>query len=191
MKKTILTIAISLIVGAISGFMFSSHETLSEKTEYKKQSPVTGSVTHPAAKSETTPEQPVLPIRIDTFYKDKIKYVTQTVDTAAIIADYIKKRSYEITAFDKPDIGKLEVKAEVQYNSLDDISYTFTPVIKETKIKAEKVLIPFVGISYSTLGAIGAGGGVFYHNIGVEYQCQLSTEDISKNGHWVSLKYKF
>ena len=191
MKKNILTIFIPIfIAGVILGFMLG-RESKSEQVIYKTQPSVTGSVTHPVAKSETTPEHPVLPIRVDTFYKDKIKYVVQTVDTAAIIDDYIKKRSYEIVAFDKPDVGKLEVKADVQYNNLSLFDYSFTPVEKTTTNEKKRVWIPFVSASWIINESVAVGGGLFYHDIGIEYQFQFHTEDIFKNGHLVSLKYKF
>jgi hypothetical protein len=78
----------------------------------------------------------------------------------------------------------------MQYNKLDSISYTFTPIIKVAKIKEKKVVISFVGISYSTFNSAAIGGGLFYHNLGLEYQYQISLKE-NQSGHFFSLKYKF
>lgn len=109
------------------------------------------------------------------------------VDTAAIIADYEKRKEYKLMAFDD-EKGRLELLPVVQYNALQAVDWRFTPVEKVvTKVKGRQWQ-PFVSASYSTLGYVGVGGGVFYHNIGVEYQCLKGK---SENGHLISGKWKF
>ncbi len=148
---------------------------------------------------EESSDKPVLPMKqVEIQYKDtgktklitETRYIYQIVDTAAIIADYILKRSYDIIAFDDMDKGKLRLFPVIQYNKLEGINYEFTPVYRQTSIYKEKVWQPFISGSYSTLDIISLGGGLFYHNLGFEYQYQIDYENI-RNGHSFGLKYKF
>lgn len=134
-------------------------------------------------------------LRVDTFYTSPI------IDTAAIIADFQKKRYYEQTLFDNKTEGKLIVYPIVYQNRLTSLDYKFTPMQRE-KIRM-KVWQPFVSGSYSTLDYLGVGGGTFYHNLGFEYQYNfdlrrkpnlaVSVDDYFQRGnyHWFSGKYKF
>jgi len=195
MKKTLALLLYSsliLIVGFLIGRASMNTKT---KVEYIKQEPVFGSIGNSQLQpvKEEMPRNPNLPLKVDTVYKDiiktEIKYIAQTVDTAAIIEDYILKRSYDITAFDSKEIGTLRLFPTVQYNQLAGLDYEFTPVLKQITIYKDKVWQPFLSGSYSTLGNIGLGGGIFYHNLGFEYQYQI---DVGKNnGHLFGLKYKF
>ena len=180
----------------IGGFLIGrASMNTKTKIEYIKQEPVFGSIENSQLQSvkEEIPINPILPVRVDTVYKDsiktEIKYIVQKVDTTAIIADYILKRSYNITAFDSKELGTLKLFPTVQYNQLAGLDYEFTPVLKQMTIYKDKVWKPFLSGSYSTLGNIGLGGGIFYHNLGFEYQYQI---DVGKNnGHLFGLKYKF
>ena len=187
-----------LIILALFGGIFIGRKTVNTKTkiEYIKQEPVFGSIddNQLVPIKVEVPTLPYLPVRIDTVYKDsiqtEIKYIVQRVDTAAIIADYILKRSYNITAFDSKELGTLKLFPTVQYNQLLGLDYEFTPVLKQMTIYKEKVWQPFLSGSYSTLNYINFGVGVFYHDLGFEYQFQ---KDIGykNNGHLFGLKYKF
>ncbi len=158
-----------------------------EKTEYKQQPPVSGIVTNLQAKTEETPENPILPIRIDTLRKDSIIYLFHKVDTDAIIADYIKKRSYDIILFDDNKIGRLEITPTIQYNKIDSIPFVFTPIHKTTIIRERnQLLVPFVSIGFTNGYGANLGGGFFFKNVGVEYLYQIPT-----NEHSFGLKYKF
>ena len=175
---------ICLIIGFLAG-----RETIAAEVEIKyiqgeKQS---DSINIPDPE-EAIPTNPILPIKADTIYVDKLRYITQKVDTAAIIADYITQRDYNITAFESKEYGTLKLFPTVQYNQLADLRYEFTPIYREITIRKEKVWQPFVSGSYSTLNYVGIGGGVFYHNIGIEYQFQ---KGINASGHSVGLKYRF
>lgn len=113
------------------------------------------------------PERPVLPVKIDTIWiEGQIKYITQVVDTAAIIADYIKKNTYQRTLFDDNN-GRLDIEADVQYNILQRLHYGFTPIYKEVTVERSRVFVPVIAGSYNTLGYYGIGGGAFYRNFGV------------------------
>lgn len=150
---------------------------------------------------EETPVNPDLPmkeVQVEIQYRDtgsvrtETKYITVTkkmvVDTAAIIADYIVKRSYSQTLFNNSN-GKLEVFPAVYQNKLSSLGYEFTPKVK--------VWQPFVGTSYSTADYLGLGAGFFYHNLGVEYQYQIDLKGSNSiyqprgNAHLIGVKYKF
>lgn len=116
------------------------------------------------------------------------------IDSAAyaklVIADYELKRTYKLTPFDNKTQGKLELFPVIQYNKLSVLDYNFTPVIERQTIYKTKVWQPFISASYSTLNYIGIGGGIFYHDIRIEYQYQKSLGSQS-NGHLFGVKYKF
>ncbi|MFT3994407.1 MAG: hypothetical protein QM660_08870 [Dysgonomonas sp.] len=215
MKKYLLTALLSFVVGSII-FFFVGRSTIQTETEviYVPGETVSGSVSNNQLEpvKEEKPDKPVLPIKeIEIQYRDtgsvktitETKYLYQVVDTAAIIEDYILKRSYVLTAFDNKENGKLLLYPTVQYNKLTGIDYDFTPIQKQTSIYSYRVWQPFVSVSYSTLDYIGLGGGVFYHNSGFEYQYNIDVRNKPMalpvvdeyfrrgNYHWFSGKYKF
>ena len=190
-NKFLFVVVIAVVLATV---FFIGRKTVNteSKTEYIKQEPVTGNISGSflQPEKEEIPVNPHLPVKIDTVYKYNIKYIVQNVDTAAIISDYIMKKSYNVIAFDNKEIGSLRIFPTVQYNQLSGLSYEFTPIQKQTTIHKEKVWNPFLSGSYSTFGNIGLGGGIFYHNLGIEYQYQKDL--LSKNnGHLFGLKYKF
>jgi len=172
-----------------------------EAIKYVPGETITGSV----PKEELTPvkeekgESSDLPTKkIEIQYRDtgsittitEIKYTVQVVDTAAIIADYLVKRTYERTLFNNDKQGKLIVYPVVYQNRLTALDYSFTPMHKEITKPQLKVWQPFVSASYSTLDYFGLGGGMFYHDLGFEYQYQIGYKN-TNNGHSFGLKYKF
>ncbi|MBK5721385.1 hypothetical protein JGH11_10920 [Dysgonomonas sp. Marseille-P4677] len=161
-----------------------------EETKYIKGDTVSGSVSMEQLSpiKEETPVIPLLPVKV--IEDTETKTQKQIVDTAAIIAEYEKKRTYNAILFDDKKLGKLELYPTIQYNKLSGIDYNFTPIIQQKTIYKERIFQPFVSGSYSTLNYIGIGGGVFYHNLGLEYQYQKSLANQS-NGHLFGLKYKF
>ncbi|MDR1339249.1 MAG: hypothetical protein LBK58_04255 [Prevotellaceae bacterium] len=189
MKKYVIIVIciISLAVG-----FFAGRETVQYvgKTEYVKEAPVSGTVSGIEPVSEEKPVNPDLPTRRDTVYIDSVVYVSETVDTAAIIADYELKRQYLVSLFDDRR-GKLEISLNTQYNKLSDISYTFVPVRTVQYMEVRKMWQPFFAASYSTVGLFGVGGGLFYNNIGIEYQRQFSIGSNLSNSHLLGLKWKF
>ena len=80
--------------------------------------------------------------------KTNIEYVVITKeDTSAIIQDWGIKRFYHETLFDNDTVGICEIDAEVQYNRLSHLFYTYVPIQKETTITQNKVRFfsPFIG----------------------------------------------
>lgn len=81
--------------------------------------------------------------------KTNIEYVIITKeDTSAIVQDWGTKRLYHETLFDIDTVGKCEIDAEVQYNRLSLIGYSYLPIQKETTIITNKVRLfsPFIGV---------------------------------------------
>lgn len=202
-KKTICIIIVLLLVpiafyiGRLSintdpVIEYVKGETIRDTVEIEKLIP----------NKEETPQNPSLPIKKNTIieYRDisvdgKTKTVIDTfsissVDTFAIIDNYIKKIYYNPVLFDDKEKGYLALDLSVQYNELKNLSYVFTPVHQYQTIIKKRVFIPFASGTYSTLNYVGLGGGVFYHDLGFEYQYQIGYNGLS-NGHSFGLKYKF
>ena len=161
--------------------------TSSITTKYVKGETVTNSVNVPTPYNVFIPSVPSLPTKPDTIKVNTKEYVVLKVDTAKIIANYILRKRYKTPLFDN-DNGKLIVSSVVQYNSLDSLGYSFTPIIKETTITRTKTFTPFVNASYNSFGYYGAGAGIYINNIGfgVKY-----ITDFSQQGYEVNLGIKF
>ena len=191
-----------LLLGLAIGFNLG-RASLESKEEivYVKGETIQGSTSFEQSKlvKEEKPEQSQLPTK--PVVKENL--TTQIVDTAAIIAEYELRRSYAVLAFDNNKQGKLELYPTLQYNRLVGLDYNFTPIIQNNRTIRSKVWRPFISGSYSTLDYIGFGGGIFYHNLGFEYQYNIdirkkppelpSVSDYFNRGnyHWFSGKYMF
>lgn len=174
---------ILIIISFIVGF-FIGRKTISEEiTVLVPQKPISGHI-QPVPVNESKPTNPVLPMK-DTIYKEKI--VIQVVDTAKIIEDYQMLRKYSEMLFDN-EFGSFRLNSEVQYNKLQVIDYKFIPIQKVTTISKKKVFTPYIRGSYSTFGYFGAGGGVYYYDLGVDVQYQT---DLAKKGIEIGINYKF
>ena len=190
MKENTVVILICVALAAIIGFIAGrARSDVIYKTEYVKGDPITQTITNIAPISKEKPAVSVLPVKRDTVYMDNIVYVRETVDTAAIIADYELKRSYNVPLFNN-EYGKLDISLTSQYNKLGDLSYTFIPMQKIQHVQVKKVWQPYVSVSYSTFRIGSIGGGLFYRNAGLEYQFQYSMFE-NRTGHSFGLKYKF
>ncbi|MBF0759536.1 hypothetical protein IR148_00575 [Dysgonomonas mossii] len=193
MKKAsaiVLAMIVSLAIGFFSGRSSIDSEP---KKEYIKGETLTGSVSPTQFEpiKEEKPDKSLLPF---IQYRDTGSVRYMPIDSAAyaklVIADYELKRTYKLTAFDNKTQGKLDLFPVIQYNRLSALDYNFTPVIERQTIYKTKIWQPFISASYSTLNYIGIGGGIFYHDIGIEYQYQKSLGSQS-NGHLFGVKYKF
>ncbi|MDR1882041.1 MAG: hypothetical protein LBR26_04580 [Prevotella sp.] len=186
--KTILIYAALLLFGAVIGF-FSGRKTITEvvKTEVVKGEPVANSVTGLQPSREDVPDVPMLPIKTDTIYADSVRYIVQSVDTAAIIREYELKRHYAATLFDN-QYGKLDISLNTQYNRLGELTYNFEPLYTVKTVERKRVWVPFVSASYSTLNKVGVGGGIFYNDIGLQIEY---VTDFEVKGLNIGLLYKF
>ncbi len=201
LKRLAVLIGIMLIC-LTTGF-FVGRNTIETKTitKLEKGETVSGSV----SANQFVPVSEEKPT-VSILYQDtgSVQYIPIPIDTAAIIADYELKRKYSLLAFDNKTQGRLELFPTIQYNQLTGLDYNFTPIIEKNYIYKEKVWQPFVSTSYSTLDYVGVGGGMFYHNLGFEYQYNIDLRSKPPsviapvdnyfqrgNYHWFSVKYKF
>ena len=163
--KTVLYGLLLLLTGGVLGFFAARRSTgqAPSSVEYIREPAITGVIEPPAPVRVEVPALPTLPIRTDTVYIDKVLYIVDKVDTAAIIADYELKRSYAFQLFDN-EAGKLSLSLSTQYNRLDTLSYEFLPVYKT--VYMEKTWQPFAIFHYSAIGGTGVGGGLFCRRAG-------------------------
>lgn len=114
------------------------------------------------------------------------------VDSLALYKDYISLRSYKNwNMFDIDTVGKFTASFDVQFNRIQRVyDGSFYPVQKTIINRQKDIWIPFVSGSYSTFGYVGVGAGLFYHDLGLEYQYQRNFNE-DRTGHSFGLKYKF
>lgn len=121
-------------------------------------------------------------------YKKETDTVYTSKDTMQIVYDWASVRKYKETLFDADTIGKCDVNISIQYNRLDTMMYTYTPIQKETTITKEKVrtVSPFIGVGVSTSIApsvevgkhtsVDLEVGLFVrekYGVGIEYQYEV------------------
>lgn len=187
MKEIIIYGVIALFCLSLGFVTGRQTVNVKESTEYVKGETVKGSVYSPNLVKVETPRNPQLPTVPVVTYIDGKEYEYYKVDTAAIIAEYEKKRYYKELLFDN-NYGKLELNLTTQYNSLTGLDYSFTPITTVKTIERKRVWMPFVSASYSSLNYAGFGGGIFYHDIGLNVRY---VTDFSRKGIDVGLMYKF
>ena len=180
-----------VLVGLAVGF-FAGRATIQDKTVVKYENGKTVADTIYSEKlapyATNKPGTPVLPMKRDTLWLDSVSHDVFVVDTAKIIATYTEKRSYKNTLFDNDTNGKLTVSSDVQYNALVKLGYEFTPIQKTTTITRTKIIVPWIEIGYNSFGYVSAGGGVYYHDLGVGVRYET---DFTKKGFSLGLHYKF
>ena len=120
--------------------------------------------------------------RTDTIYKD-VPVIDREATIAATVEDWNRTKEYDKLLFDNEN-GKLNVNLSVQYNELQRLSYSFTPIHKETTIVKKRVFEPFVSASYLVNNTFSVGGGFFYHDIGFRAEW-------ASNGLNFGVLYKF
>jgi hypothetical protein len=185
LKKYWLYIVIGLAALIIGFFLGRGNTKTITKTVYIKGKEIHDSVPKPYPVTVYIPSDPILPTKPETIrIAGKPEYHVLKVDTAKIIANYIVKRSYKINAFDNKN-GKLVIKPVVQYNELQSIPYDFTPMTQITTVTKERLITPFVGASWNSFGFVGAGGGVYYKNIGLgaKYITDFTKTGFEINGY--------
>lgn len=120
--------------------------------------------------------------KTDTVYKD-VPVVDRDETIKATLEDWNLIRDYKRILFDN-ESGRLFVDLSVQYNELQKLSYSFTPVHKEVVTVKQRVFEPFVSVTCVKLNSFSMGGGFFYRDIG--FRLELSREGMS-----LGLMYKF
>jgi hypothetical protein len=176
-----IVIAIVLIIGVLIG-RWTNNKV---KVEYVKGETVRDTIYSEKLVPYNVyiPPKPSLPLKPDTI--NNVVYLS--VDTAQIIANYIKKNSYRKVMFDDLN-GKLIVDAVVQYNQLGRLAYEFTPIQKQTTITKKRTLVPFLSSSWNSFGVVGIGGGLYYNDVGLGAKY---ITDFSHTGYEIGLNIKF
>jgi hypothetical protein len=172
------------IIGIIAGFYLGreSNQTL-ESIKYVKGETIEKTIAVEIPYQVEIPANPIYIYKTDTIHET----IVATIDTMAILNDWVTKRDYHQNLFDDSN-GKLFIEASIQYNQLQSFKYNFTPYEKTIVSTRKPTLTPYIEASYNTLNHIGIGGGVFYHNIGLGIKY---TTDFDKKGLDIGLKYKF
>ena len=175
--KKYLKIAI-VVVAFVAGF-FLGRKTIDvkEKIEYVKGETIRDTIVISQPTFVEIPAKPKYIYKYDTIVVDNIQYISEKVDTSAIIQDYILMRTYEFNVFNSPTLGKFDAKQQIGYNKLLSFDYTFTPIAKQVTQYREPLFTPFVTAGYSTNQTVLLGGGFYYKNIGLEYNMNVSTND--------------
>lgn len=102
--------------------------------------------------------------KTDTVYRD-VPVVDRDETIKETVKDWNLIRDYKRTLFDN-ESGKLSVALSLQYNELQNLSYSFTPMHKEITIVKKRVFVPFVSASFFANNTFSVGGGFFYYNLG-------------------------
>lgn len=198
LKKILYTI---ILVGI--GFIIG-RKTVGEKTvvKYVDLPPIQGEVKVP----DLVPKWEGFrdPIKLVYIYKGQGEKVPQAppeianeesfqeVDTLesakSTILDWNTTRKYAGTFFKDPKIGQFDWEVTVQYNTLQHLAYKYMPVqIKETRSPRWS---PFLRASANSFGQIGAGGGIYYRNFGVDLS-YIRDFELTRSGCEIGFSWKF
>ena len=142
-KQNIKWIIAILIVGVIA-FFIGRRVSTKETIKYIQGPTITDSIPYPVPYEVKVPSEPEYIYKRDTLWQDSLIFVHETVDTLAVLADWIKQRNYENILFDVDTLGRLVVNTQVQYNKLQDLRYTFTPVQKQVTKMKDPLFEPFI-----------------------------------------------
>lgn len=195
-----------VIIAFVAGF-FLGRKTIDveEKIEYVKGETIRDTVFINEPTFVEIPSKPEYIYKYDTITVNNIHYISEVVDTASIIQDYILTRTYEFNVFNSDTLGKFDVRQKIGYNKLLSFDYTFTPMTRQITHFREPVFTPFITGGYSTNNSFLLGGGLYYKHIGIEYLLNvplrkeyrfldLGNQNIfNENGvyHTFKLNYKF
>lgn len=175
MKKYLKIVIV--IVAFVAGF-FLGRKTINvkEKIEYVKGETIRDTIVISQPTFVEIPSNPKYIYKYDTIVVDNIQYISEKVDTSAIIQDYILMRTYEFNVFNNDTLGAFDVKQKIGYNKLLSFDYTYTPMTKQVTRIRERLITPFITGGYSTNSNILMGAGLYYKNIGIEYNMNISTK---------------
>lgn len=121
-KTTIIISILALVLGFLLGRLTFTPESGVKIKESIKYVPSTTIIRDTIPKEKLVPYETFIP---DTVYK----YLTQEVDTAAILRDYFLSRKYSLD-FSNDTIGTFRVDAEVNQNKLVSASSFIQPITK-------------------------------------------------------------
>lgn len=168
-----------VIVAFVAGFFLGRQFTnVKEKIEYVKGEAIHDTIVINEPTFVEIPSKPKYIYKYDTIVVDNIQYISEKIDTSAIIQDYILMRTYDFNLFNSPTLGKFDVRQQIGYNKLLSFDYTFTPITKQVTRFREPVFTPFVTVGYSTNRTVLGGLGAYYRRLGVEYLINIPTSQI-------------
>ena len=183
MKKYIILVVTCLFIGFISGRQTVSIKE-KEVTKYVQGGTIRDTI------AQLVPDTVYLAgelkykyvYKTDTIYND-VPVIDREESIAETVRDWNRTREYNRLLFDN-EFGKLSIDFVTQYNELQKLSYSFTPVYREKMIVKKRVFEPFVSVSCIQLSFFSMGGGFFYQDVGfrVEY---------AVNGLNFGIMYKF
>lgn len=176
MKNKIIAI-IGIIALLIASFFIGRATSEKEDIKYIPGPVIHDSIPYPVPVIEEIPGDPVYITKRDTFIKDSIIYVSQVIDTAAILADWIKKRSYENTLFDNDTLGKFILYSDVQYNKLMNISYNYYPKYKQVTKTKIPIFEPFAFVGVNSFIRPTFEIGTFIKNVGISGELSHDNND--------------
>jgi hypothetical protein len=186
--NNILAILVALVIGAgIGYFVGKSGIEYKTEVEYKRAPEYKVHFNIPAPKVELLTEADFK--FSDTLIPAGFNFpdsVTEK-DLKQTAYDWNMERKYLETLFDN-QYGKFSFEAVVKNNRLQSITPSFVPIEKVVTIYSVDRWQPFVMASYSSLGRVSVGGGMFYRNIGVSAGY---TTDFKRKGFDVGIVYKF
>lgn len=194
-NKNILIITMITILMILTGiiFFFIGRSSVDVDVVYLPGETVTDSIPYPVPYEVEVPSKPKYIIVRDTL-RDTIPgspfVIIEKVDTAAILADWVLKRTYMETLFDNDTLGKFDLSFYVQYNQAANIKYRYTPMVKN--IVREKTFVPYVGLGYNIIGVnkpLDIKAGVFIKNIGIEGS--YMTDFSGFNGYRIGIVNKY
>ena len=184
--KKYLKIAIVIVAFVVGFFLGRKTIDVKEKVTFVKGETIRDTIVINEPTFVEIPAKPKYIYKYDTIVVDNIQYISEKVDTSAIIQDYILMRTYEFNVFNSDTLGKFDVKQQIGYNKLLSFDYAFTPITKQVTQYREPLFTPFVTGGYSTNQSVLLGGGFYYKNIGLEYNMNISNQ----NYHTFKLNYK-
>lgn len=184
-KKSSTRVISAILIFLIGLYMGRLTKVEKETIEYVKIETVKGYVSSNMlnAKAEFKTKVDLLPM---FYWKSDTVIGSDTIfvpDTVKVFDDFMVKREYEFTAFDNEN-GKMDINSTVQYNKMQSFGYEFTPIQQRVAITTRKRIEPFVSAGISSYG-VNVGGGLFYDNIGLQYQY------FNKTHHNLNLLFKF
>ena len=178
MKKEIIILISSIIIALEIGFIIGyksvkipTPETII-KTEYIKGDVITEQILVKTPPVTIPPDTlNILEACIESglytevFPHDTVFQTTHDTVTV-IITDWATKKHYEQTLWDTDTTGTCAVNVDIQYNDLQNLSYTYTPVTKSTVqntvIVKERTFQPIVGAGILTNSSYTISAGAMF-----------------------------
>ena len=176
--KSYLKIAIVVVAFVIGFFLGRKTIDVKEKITFVKGETIRDTIVINEPTFVEIPAKPKYIYKYDTIVVNNIQYISEKVDTSAIIQDYILMRTYEFNVFNSPTLGKFDVKQQIGYNKLLSFDYTFTPITKQVTQFREPVFTPFVTMGYSSNNTVSVGLGGYYRHLGIEYLFNVPTNNL-------------